>query len=63
MKLIVNIPAYNEEEKITETIKKIPSKFIGIDLYPSYCTIAKKRCGDAVEYLQENNLDPTKEAR
>lgn len=31
MKLIVNIPAYNEEEKIAETIKKIPRKFEGID--------------------------------
>lgn len=31
MKLIINIPAYNEEEKIAETIKKIPRKFEGID--------------------------------
>ena len=31
MKLIVNIPAYNEEEKIAETIKKIPRSFKGID--------------------------------
>ena len=31
MKLIVNIPAYNEEEKIAETIKKIPRNFEGID--------------------------------
>lgn len=31
MKLIVNIPAYNEEEKISETIQKIPRKFEGID--------------------------------
>ncbi|MFH0969223.1 MAG: glycosyltransferase family 2 protein [Patescibacteria group bacterium] len=31
MKLIVNIPAYNEEEKITETIKRIPRNFEGID--------------------------------
>jgi len=46
-----------------EAAIKLGRKFIGIDLYPSYCTIAKKRCGDAVEYLQENNLDPTKEAR
>lgn len=31
MKLIVNIPAYNEEEKIAETIKKIPRNFEGVD--------------------------------
>ncbi|HRY27752.1 MAG TPA: glycosyltransferase family 2 protein [Candidatus Moranbacteria bacterium] len=31
MKLIINIPAYNEEEKIAETIKKIPRQFAGID--------------------------------
>jgi glycosyltransferase involved in cell wall biosynthesis len=31
MKLIVNIPAYNEENKIAETIKKIPSNIPGID--------------------------------
>jgi len=31
MKLIVNLPAYNEEEKIGQTIRKIPRKFDGID--------------------------------
>jgi len=31
MKLIINIPAYNEEEKIAETIKKIPRTFSGVD--------------------------------
>lgn len=31
MKLIVNIPAFNEEEKIGETIKRIPRQFPGID--------------------------------
>src|ERR1035437_7670973 len=31
MKLIINIPAYNEEEKIAETIKNIPRNFEGID--------------------------------
>ncbi|KKP68772.1 MAG: Glycosyl transferase family 2 [Candidatus Moranbacteria bacterium GW2011_GWE1_35_17] len=31
MKLIVNLPAYNEEEKIGQTIKRIPRKFEGID--------------------------------
>ncbi len=31
MKLIVNIPAYNEEEKIGETIQHIPRHFDGID--------------------------------
>lgn len=31
MKLIVNIPAYNEEEKISETIKRIPRSILGID--------------------------------
>jgi len=31
MKLIVNIPAFNEEEKIAETIKKIPRSIPGID--------------------------------
>ncbi len=31
MRLIVNIPAYNEEEKIRETIKRIPRHFEGID--------------------------------
>jgi len=30
MKLIVNIPAFNEEEKIAETIKRIPTSFQGI---------------------------------
>jgi glycosyltransferase involved in cell wall biosynthesis len=30
MKLIVNLPAYNEEEKIGQTIKRIPRKFNGI---------------------------------
>ncbi len=30
MKLIVNIPAYNEEEKIGETIRRIPRSFPGI---------------------------------
>jgi glycosyltransferase involved in cell wall biosynthesis len=31
MKLVVNIPAYNEEEKIAQTLKKIPRSFPGID--------------------------------
>ena len=31
MKLVVNLPAYNEEEKIAETIKRIPRSFSGID--------------------------------
>ncbi|MDX9913124.1 MAG: glycosyltransferase family 2 protein [Candidatus Moranbacteria bacterium] len=31
MKLIVNLPAFNEEEKIGQTIKRIPRKFNGID--------------------------------
>lgn len=31
MRLIVNLPAFNEEEKIGETIKRIPKKFNGID--------------------------------
>jgi len=31
MKLVVNIPAFNEEEKIVQTIKKIPRIFSGID--------------------------------
>ena len=31
MRLIVNIPAYNEAEKIGETIKRIPRQFTGID--------------------------------
>lgn len=31
MKLIVNIPAFNEEEKIAETIKRIPRSFPGVD--------------------------------
>ncbi|MBP6889330.1 MAG: glycosyltransferase family 2 protein [Candidatus Moranbacteria bacterium] len=31
MRLIINIPAYNEEEKIRETIKRIPRQFEGID--------------------------------
>lgn len=30
MKLVINIPAYNEEKKIGETIKKIPKNFSGI---------------------------------
>ena len=30
MRLIVNIPAYNEEEKIGQTIKRIPRSFEGI---------------------------------
>ncbi|NTW27263.1 MAG: glycosyltransferase [Candidatus Moranbacteria bacterium] len=31
MKLIVNLPAFNEEEKIAETIKRIPRQIEGID--------------------------------
>lgn len=31
MKLIINIPAYNEEEKIAETIKRIPRAFASVD--------------------------------
>jgi len=31
MKLVVNIPAFNEEEKIAETIKKIPRSIPGVD--------------------------------
>jgi glycosyltransferase involved in cell wall biosynthesis len=31
MRLIVNLPAFNEEEKIGETIGRIPRKFKGID--------------------------------
>lgn len=31
MKLIINIPAYNEAEKIGETIRRIPRSFEGID--------------------------------
>ncbi len=31
MRLIINIPAYNEEDKIGQTIKRIPRSFPGID--------------------------------
>ena len=31
MRLIVNLPAFNEEEKIASTIKRIPRQFEGID--------------------------------
>jgi len=31
MKLVINIPAFNEEDKIGETIKKIPRSFSGVD--------------------------------
>ena len=31
MKLIINLPAFNEEEKIAQTIKRIPRKLKGID--------------------------------
>lgn len=31
MRLVVNIPAFNEEEKLAETIKSIPRQFDGID--------------------------------
>lgn len=31
MKLIINIPAFNEEEKLADTIKSIPRQFTGID--------------------------------
>lgn len=31
MKLVINLPAFNEAEKISETIKKIPREFSGID--------------------------------
>lgn len=31
MKLVINLPAYNEEEKIAQTIKRIPHTLTGID--------------------------------
>lgn len=31
MKLVVNLPAFNEEEKIAETIKRIPRQIPGVD--------------------------------
>jgi glycosyltransferase involved in cell wall biosynthesis len=31
MKLVINLPAFNEEEKIGETIKRIPRKIEGVD--------------------------------
>lgn len=31
MKLVINLPAFNEEEKIAETIKRIPRTIAGID--------------------------------
>jgi glycosyltransferase involved in cell wall biosynthesis len=31
MKLVVNIPAFNEEKKIEETIRRVPRQFAGID--------------------------------
>lgn len=31
MKLVINLPAFNEAEKIGETIKRIPKRFEGID--------------------------------
>lgn len=31
MKLVINLPAFNEEEKIQSTIKRIPREFDGID--------------------------------
>lgn len=31
MKLVINLPAFNEAEKIGQTIKRIPKKFEGID--------------------------------
>jgi len=31
MKLVINIPAFNEEEKISQTIKKISRSFSGVD--------------------------------
>lgn len=31
MKLVINLPAFNEAEKIVETIKRIPRQFEGID--------------------------------
>lgn len=31
MKLVINIPAFNEEEKIAQTIKSIPRSFEGVD--------------------------------
>ena len=30
-KLVVLLPAYNEEEKISETIKNIPRKILGVE--------------------------------
>ncbi len=32
MKLIIQIPCYNEEEKLEETIKELPEKIEGIDI-------------------------------
>ncbi len=31
MRLVINIPAFNEEEKLADTIKSIPRQFAGID--------------------------------
>lgn len=39
---------------------KMGRRFIGIDLYPEFVELSKKRCQDAIDYLTKNNLDPLK---
>ena len=41
-----------------EVALKLGRSFIGIDLYPSYCEMARHGCEETLRFLQERNLDP-----
>tara|TARA_Y100000310_G_C20700591_1_gene829506 strand:- start:453 stop:1553 length:1101 start_codon:yes stop_codon:yes gene_type:complete len=44
-----------------EVALKIGRSFIGIDLYEQYCKLTRKKCTDAMHFLQKSKLNPFKE--